>query len=757
MNLTTRLFTIFCIGLHLANCATYDGIFVGMGTANSIVAAKLVPNFASKRFLILELGGPLEKRNGGTDYPSYYQSEASPLTRFDIPGEYSNIAWNPAGERYKLTQTPGWQGKGFGGNSQFNGMLFQSAPDYVLNQWPSGWQAADLAPYYQQLLSSLTVTNTPSTDGTKYLTSIADAFAAGFEGNSFRNSDTRLLGPIQNLDGFYSTPYVVTDGNGQRGGIVNSFLVNILTASGASSQSNLDIITNAEVQAIVFDSSDPTLAIGVRYSVNGNSVVASLNSNGKVIVGAGALMSPRLMYLSGIGPAGKENTVFAANPVQFVRANSAIGTVYDHAGTQFSVQASGLKRYNYSDYNANADDIENYIISRKGPYSQYGPVSLAHMKSSSASSYPDVELFVSPGSVGGSNPEYNTQDSFQAVLMLLNPTSNDLLKLDGSGNIQFPGIYYSTEADQTTMINALRRTLVDILPKATGLTLNFGPGTSSHPTLSPSSTDDLRSYITSSDNVDGVSYTKMIMNHWCGTIPLVAGSESAGGVDPTSLRVRGTANVHVVDASVFPVIPTSHPVATVMAVALKAADLFTGLFSQSDVVTQNPTTSASNPTTVVPTSATPTSTTTTTAATTQAPTQDTNPATSEATSQTTPATSQATTATGQPTETTQATSTLTTGTGVETSVDTGAETSADTGAGTSAGTGAGTGDASAATTGNQAGQFTNPSAVGSRTTTPGNEGTETTLPDAREQGFSGASAVSPVLALVVTTFALVAL
>ena len=75
------------------------------------------------------------------------------------------------------------------------------------------------------------------------------------------------------------------------------------------------------------------------------------------------------------------------------------------------------------------------------------------------------------------------------------------------------------------------------------------PGSASHRHLKPDSLQDVRTYVTSPSPVDGVYYSRLVTNHFGGTAAL---SDGAGGVDPATLLLRGTANVAVVDASLLP-------------------------------------------------------------------------------------------------------------------------------------------------------------------------------------------------------------
>ena len=102
--------------------------------------------------------------------------------------------------------------------------------------------------------------------------------------------------------------------------------------------------------------------------------------------------------------------------------------------------------------------------------------------------------------------------------------------------------------------------------------LIFGPGSPAFPDLDPRVRDDGRAYVTHPSPVDGIYFTRLTINHFGGTCPLRA-ADDQGGTDPKTLRVRGTDNVHVVDASIQPKVVPGHPVATIMACAQRAAAL----------------------------------------------------------------------------------------------------------------------------------------------------------------------------------------
>src|SRR5277367_6298723 len=117
----------------------FDAIIVGGGAAGAIVSAKLqAASGGKKRILIIEAGGATSATIGGTDFPPWLPPNRTDLTILDVPGEYSLLAFQPAGAPFQLTETPfTWQGIGLGGNAMFNGMLFQTNPSEIFDQdWP---------------------------------------------------------------------------------------------------------------------------------------------------------------------------------------------------------------------------------------------------------------------------------------------------------------------------------------------------------------------------------------------------------------------------------------------------------------------------------------------------------------------------------------------------------------------------------------------------------------------------------------------
>ena len=128
----------------------YDAIIVGGGSAGTIVAAKLHnASGGRKRILMIDAGGPTSAAIGGTDYPSWVPPDRTDLAIFDGRPLFANRV-SAARRTLSATQTGfTFQGIGLGGNSMYNGMLFQTnSPQLFDASWPAGWDWAAMQPYF---------------------------------------------------------------------------------------------------------------------------------------------------------------------------------------------------------------------------------------------------------------------------------------------------------------------------------------------------------------------------------------------------------------------------------------------------------------------------------------------------------------------------------------------------------------------------------------------------------------------------------
>ena len=563
----------------------YDAIIVGGGSAGTIVAAKLqMASGGRKRILIIEAGGPTAAAIGGTDRPPWVPAARRDLTIFDVPGQYSQLALMPLGAPYQLTEVPfTYQGIGLGGNSMFNGMLIQTNPPAVFDRgWPTGWQWDDMQPYFARVRGRIPVTNTPSTDGVPQNTGPVSIIHPLYARQGWIEADTSMPFAAQ---GVYSRPYVAVSG-GHRAGPISGYFEAV--DPGGVPVPGLEILPYTKVDHIDFDANGQALAVHYtrRKSLNqerpGTPGNAQLRRGGLLVMAAGALMTPRLLLLSGVGPRGREAEIFPGQSrPAFAIDNQRIGVgVFDHVATMVTYTYDGpipYQAYDYGDYARNAADLQAYLDSGSGPYAQYQPVSILNY--ASGGDTPDVEIFVNPNGAGTPGGPYYGPATLSAFVMLLDPKARGLIALDANGNVQSPRIYLPDTQDgaaDTTLMAQAVFDAIQLFAQDPGLKIAFGPGSASHPDLRPDRLADIRQYVTDPEPVDGIYFNRLTINHYGGTAAL---SDDGGGVDLTTLIVRGTQNVAVVDASLIPTTVTAHPIGTIMAVADRAGDILAARWS----------------------------------------------------------------------------------------------------------------------------------------------------------------------------------
>jgi cellobiose dehydrogenase (acceptor) len=564
---------------------SYDAIVVGAGAAGAIVATKLQEaGGGRRRILVIEAGGLTTAALGGTDFPSWLPSGRSDRTIFDVPGEYSQIAFMPSGAPYRLTETGfTYQGIGIGGNSMFNGMLVQTNPPAVFDErWPSGWRWRDMEPLYERVRARIPVSDTPSTDGEPQNTGPAQIIHPLYAAHGWVEGDTSR--PFRSR-GVYSRPYVATDG-GRRAGPVSGYFLSV--APGGTPSTGLEILLYAKAERIAFDASGAAVAIaytkrpGLDQLTPGTPGRARLRRGGLLVLASGALMTPRLLLRSGVGPAGREAEMLgeaAAEPFRIDNPRVGVGA-FDHVISLVAYDYDGpvaYQAYDYGDADAHRADIERYLASGSGPFAQYQPVSIANWSANGGP--PDSEIFVNPNGVGPPGGRYYGPRAIATYVMLLDPRARGVIRLDERGDVRAPDVYLPSTADGEADADLMARSvfeMIQLLKRDPHLRITFGPGSASHPDLDPDRLADVRTYVTDPSPKDGVYFSRLLGNHFGGTVAL---DDGPGGTDPATLLVRGTRNVAVVDASLIPTCVTAHPIGTIMAIADRAGDLLAARWS----------------------------------------------------------------------------------------------------------------------------------------------------------------------------------
>ena len=524
-----------------------DFIIVGAGSAGCVMAARLTEDPAT-RVVLLEAGG--EDKNMWIHIPlGYGKTFANPAVNWmfrtepDASTNGRSIFWP--------------RGKVLGGSSSINGMVYIRGQHEDFDHWRqlgnAGWSFQDVLPYFRRSEDQQTFRDDyHGGDGPlavsdpTYSHPICDSFIeAAVEAGYPRNKD--FNGASQEGVGYQQT----TTRNGRRCSTAVGYL------HPARKRPNLTVITQATTERVLMEG---RRAVGVSYSQGGVSRV--IRAKREVVLCAGAIGSPHIMMLSGIGPAA-HLTEMGIDPVHHL---PGVGQcLQDHYSSAVKLRCSQPITFN--------DVMMNplkklgvgirYLLHRDGPLTMAaGPVALfARTRPELAS--PDIKISISPFSLDNPAAGLHKFSGFTVIAYQLRPDSRGEIKLKSANPFDAPAMipnYLTDPNDQ--------RTIVDGLKIARGLLKN--------PLLSRYVESE---YLPGPDvNTDAelLNYARQ----YGGTVYHPT-STCRMGPDPMAvvderLRVHGMDGLRVVDASIMPIVASGNTNAPTIMIAEKAADMIRG-------------------------------------------------------------------------------------------------------------------------------------------------------------------------------------
>jgi choline dehydrogenase len=500
----------------------YDYVIVGAGSAGCAMASRLTED-AGTDVLLLEAGAPDEKEEIHVPamFPHLFKSEAD--------WEYYTEPQDDLGGREFY-----WpRGKTLGGSSSLNAMIYIRGHPHDYDTWADlgneGWGYEEMLPYFKQAEHF-----EPGADefhgagGPLNVAEPADPHPvsgamveAAVETGIERNDD--FNGAQQAGAGHYH----VTQKDGQRHSTAAAYI------RPALDRPNLTAETRAQVTAVRFDGSR---AVGVTYEQGGNTHEA--DADAEVILSAGAVNSPQLLMLSGVGPADH-------------LAEHGIDVVADLPGVGRNLQ----------------DHLFAFVVHERtsgpeepAPSSNIGE-SGAFTRTSESEPAPDLQYHFAPVYFmdhGLSNPEEGVGFSIGATQ--LRPESRGRITLDSTDPFDDPAIdprYLTEERDMEVLVEGVReaRDIAAASPLDEYRGEEVWPG------------EDIQ---TDAEIREHIRETCHTVYHPVGTCKM--GDDDMAVVDD-SLSVHGLEGLRVVDASVMPTLVGGNTNAPTIAIAERAAEM----------------------------------------------------------------------------------------------------------------------------------------------------------------------------------------
>jgi choline dehydrogenase len=527
-----------------------DYVIIGAGSAGCVLANRLSEDPAVK-VLVVEAGG--------SDWSPYIHVPAGFMKLLDHP----TLTWG-----YHAEPDPGTAGRAIlyprgrvlGGSSSINGLIYVRGQPEDFDHWAQlgnrGWSWDDVLPYFKKAENwEGEAGEVHGKDGPLFTSRMdrssplcAAVIAAGREIGLEYREDVNHLPPGAGAGIGWCQQ---TRGGRRRASAARTYL------HPAMKRPNLQVMTKALVRRILFDGKR---AIGVEFERGGT--VERVEAEREVILSAGAVGSPHILQLSGVGA--PEHLTRVGLPVD--HALPGVGqNLQDHYIARVSYPVTGVATVNERSRGvALAFEVLRYLVTGKGMLTYSASLAAASVKVLEESATPDVQCSIAPGSFkDGQIGELDDFPGITAGAWQMRPLSRGYVEARSPNPAEAPAInprYLSDPTDRRAIIGGLRFVRRLFAAPALGRYC----GAEILPGAQVETEDELLDYARRKGST---------VYH--ATCTCKMGSDQMAVVDD-QLRVHGLEKLRVVDASVMPTVTSTNTNAPTIMIAERGADLIRG-------------------------------------------------------------------------------------------------------------------------------------------------------------------------------------